>query len=182
VSVELKKMHSGDSLVKTGRLATALVVLCCCALASMAVQAQTGNDEKKTDAALELKLSSYETRVCPNSSLTLSLEVTNTGRRQVKISRLNLWSYIMSSRVGSEINRSSISCSAIDPKTDIWIAIEPGETFNDTRIYRLDADSFFQDAGRYKLSTSLQFFVDNKYVKTVASNEAGFEVYDCGAK
>jgi hypothetical protein len=145
-------------------------------------RAQDKGPENASDASMELKLSAYESRVCRGSSVTLTLEVANTGERQIKIHRSNLWSQFSYSKVGSQSSGSSISCGVSDDSPQSWVAIEPGGKADFTLTYRLEHDQFFHDAGRYKLSTSLQLYAADKYVRPVKSSEAEFEVYDCAAK
>lgn len=176
-------MRSGSvSFGRAGRRSMMVVVVCCGALLLAAHGRTLAQEDKASDAALELKLSVYESAVCPDASLTLSLEITNTGERQVRIHRQTIWSQFSSSKVGSPSGRSSISCGIDNGRPDNWIVIEPGDKYLATHPYSLGWDSFFKDAGRYKISTSLPFYIGEKYSRYARSNEAEFEVRDCAAK
>ncbi|HEX8748875.1 MAG TPA: hypothetical protein VF717_17000 [Pyrinomonadaceae bacterium] len=157
------------------------VAICGCALL-LTAYAQTGTREDKQDeAALELKLTAYETSVCPDSSLTLSLEITNRGRRQVRFLGSNLWRAFSYSEVGRPRAQVLAGCGGGDP-AEKWIVLEPGDKYFGTLIHRLDTNSFFKDAGRYKISTTLNYRVGDWDSETVRSSEAEFEIQDCAAK
>lgn len=185
MSVNTKKMCGQSGWLKiTGRRAVVLAV--CFALLPLISQAQTGsqqsNQTEANRAALELKLVSYTTRVCLRSSVTLSLEATNTSEQEIKIYKPDLWSRFAYSVAGSEYAGTSIACGGGDNSPESWIVLAPGAKYYDTLTYQLEWNSFFQKVGSYKISTSLPYYVAGKQVRELGSNAAEFEIYDCEAK
>lgn len=168
------------SVTRVGRRAIAAVIFCCVML--LTAYAQTGaQKEKQDDAALELKLTAYEESVCPGATLTLSLEITNAGERQLKILRSDLWNGFGYSQVGRARGGAEVGCGGDDAAPGGWIVLEPGDRYFDTMAYT-PRTTFFNEAGRYKIHTSLSYYVADRQAKTITSSDAEFEIQDCAAK
>ena len=186
MKVSGKKMRRDGGSSKGPGWRKIMLAVCCCALLLTVGQAQTGAREEgeARDTALELKLSAYESKVCAGSSLTLSLEITNTSREVIKLHKQSLWREFSYSSVDRNSNRTSIGCGGGDARAEDSIVLEPGAQYRDTHTYSLEWNDLFQNAGRYRISTRLSYyFATGKYGSGGgSSNEVEFEVYNCAAK
>lgn len=159
------------------------MALACCCVMLLTAYAQTGSqEERQNDADLELKLSAYEASVCSGSSLTLSLELTNTGERQLKVLRSDLWRAFSYFKAGQARGGAEVGCGGGDQTEGGWIVLEPGDRYSASTNYGFGATSFFKEAGRYKIATSLSYYVADRKAEKALSNGAEFEIEDCAAK
>lgn len=128
-----------------------------------------GAQQHKPQSELRMTLSSNSLMLCLGSLLPLDLEITNSGNREVKIDKADLWnqfSYGFSSTDG--VGRGGGRGSSCSHCRGNYVVLPPGGRYESS--FEFPLDDFFKDTGEYTLKM--------KY-EQLSTNELTFELYDC---
>ena len=147
-----------------GRLALVLMALL---LAAIGITAQPAapSEAKPT---IELKLSTTSLMTCVDSSLPLTLELTNRGAEDFKVDRFEIWRRFRYGFMGDRPFRGGGIGSSCNCEPE-FIVVNPGQTYTSSFNYDLK-DDFFKDAGKYDIQLILA---------GTQSNELEFELFSC---
>lgn len=129
-------------------------------------------DEAKTGAPLELRLTTVTPSLCIDSPLKLELEVVNVSFEDVLLDTSKVWGQFSYSHVASSDygDRNGGGGIGYPRPREQNIVLQPGMTYRSTHEFSL-AFNFFQSPGNYTLMT---------LINSIFSNEVKFELYDCG--
>ena len=169
------------SLIR-GRRAVIFQLIVAALLLPLGVQAQAPSQsedrgDEKTAPPLELKLSTTTPALYAGSCLVLELEVTNTGKQEVRINKRDLWmqftyGYYAADGSGNGGGQSS-SCEQCPSE---YILLSPGISYRSGHCFDL-TDEFFRAAGEYGIATSIHYDIAGQSGDSVDSNRVHFNIY-----
>lgn len=147
-----------------GRLAFVFIVS---VLASGATAAQP-SAPSEAKPTIDLKLSATSLMTCVDSSLPLTLEITNRGTEDIKVDKFEIWNRFRYGFMGDRPFRGGGMGSSCNCQPEL-VVVSPGQTYTSSFNFDLKND-FFKDAGKYDLQLMLA---------GVQSNEIEFELFNC---
>jgi hypothetical protein len=159
-------------------------VLLAVALAVKGQNSQQPNEgAAKENAPLKLKLSTLKSSLCLGSSVDLQLEIQNVGLEEIKIDKADLWasfSYYGGNDPETTYGRGGgQQISGCAHCRGNYLTLLPGVAYWDKHEFKPN-DDFFDHAGRYFISTSLQYKIGSTDRPSEGSNDVAFELSQCG--
>jgi len=167
-------------------IATLLSLVC---LNGIPVSSREALQETSAKAPFEFQIKMRKDKICIGSLLTVHAKLKNTGSEAIAIDPRLIW-YRISFRTfkstlqGGEGKHKTIIGHPDQDDEGQYLILNPGESYEDSRMLSLDDDFFLSD-GVYKIRVAYGSFREGRFGGsrifngTLTSNELSFQIIRC---